>query len=100
MGEDKANMADFREQLAVLRKKVALIDRKYAAPEKPRVAPTHIEEIVSGEVVETPFGMHFETERLYEWHRRHGSVGIADLRRIYTLHLRALNATPAAFGKE
>ena len=79
MGEDKANMADFREQLAVLRKKVALIDRKYAAPEKPRVAPTHIEEIVSGEVVETPFGMHFETERLYEWHRRHGSVGIADL---------------------
>jgi hypothetical protein len=72
-------MTDFREQLAVLRKKVASIDRKYAAPEKPRVAPTHIEEIVSGEVVETPFGMHFETERLYERHRRHGSVGIADL---------------------
>jgi uncharacterized protein YprB with RNaseH-like and TPR domain len=79
VGEDKANMTDFREQLAVLRKKVASIDRKYAAAEKPRVAPTHIEEIVSGEVVETPFGMHFETERLYERHRRHGSVGIADL---------------------
>jgi AcrR family transcriptional regulator len=28
------------------------------------------------------------------------TAGIADLRRIYTLHLRALNATPAAFGKE
>jgi len=79
VGEDKANMTDFREQLAVLRRKVASIDRKYAAPEKPRVAPTYIEEIVSGEVVETPFGAHFETERLYERHRRHGSVGIADL---------------------
>lgn len=79
VGEDKANMTDFREQLAVLRKKVASIDRKYAAPEKPRVPPTHIEEIVSGEVVETPLGTHFETERLYERHRRHGSVGIADL---------------------
>src|SRR4029077_18421656 len=28
---------------------------------------------------ETPYGSHFETERLYERHRRHGSVGIGDL---------------------
>jgi hypothetical protein len=68
-------MQDFREQLAVLRQKVASIDRKYAAAEKPSVAPTHIEEIVSGEVIETAFGAHFETERLYERQRRHGSVG-------------------------
>jgi uncharacterized protein YprB with RNaseH-like and TPR domain len=79
VGEDKANMTDFREQLAVLRQKVASIDRKYSAPEKPRVTPTHLEDIVSGEVIETAFGAHFETERLYERHRRHGSVGIADL---------------------
>ena len=70
-------MGDFRQQLALLRQKVARIDRKYA--EKPRITPCLIEEIVSGEVVETPFGAHFETERLYERHRRHGSVGIADL---------------------
>jgi hypothetical protein len=72
-------MGDFRQQLALLRQKVARIDRKYAAAESPRVAPCLIEEIVSGEVVETPFGAHFETERLYERNRRHGSVGIADL---------------------
>src|SRR5579864_4090507 len=72
-------MAGIQEQLALLREKVARIDRKYAEAEKPRVAPCLIEEIVSGEVVETSFGAHFETERLYERHRRHGSVGIADL---------------------
>jgi uncharacterized protein YprB with RNaseH-like and TPR domain len=72
-------MADFREQLAQLRQKVARIDRKYAVREKPRVAPCLIEQIISGQVVETPFGFHFETERLYERQKRHGSVRIADL---------------------
>jgi uncharacterized protein YprB with RNaseH-like and TPR domain len=79
VGEDKANMGDFHAQLAFLRQKVARIDRKYAIAERPRVAPCLIEEIVSGEVVETSFGAHFETERLYERHRRHGCVGFADL---------------------
>ena len=72
-------MADIQEQLALLRQKVARIDRKYAAAERERVAPCLIEQVVSGQVVETAFGAHFETERLYERHRRHGSVGIADL---------------------
>ncbi len=62
----------------MLRQKVARIDRKYAAEPK-RVEPCHIEDVVSGQVVETAYGTHFETERLYERHRRHGSVGIADL---------------------
>jgi len=62
----------------MLREKVARIDRKYAAEPK-RVEPCHIENVVSGQVVETPLGTHFETERVYERHRRHGSVGIADL---------------------
>ncbi len=79
MGEDKANMAGFQEQLALLRQKVARIDRKYAAAERERVAPCLIEQVVSGQVVETAFGAHFETERLHERNRRHGSVGIADL---------------------
>ena len=34
---------------------------------------------MTGEVVETPFGQHFETERLYERHRRHGSMDISSL---------------------
>src|SRR6185503_5703713 len=58
VGEDKAKMANIREQLAFLREKVAHIDRKYAAMEKPRVAPCLIEEIVSGQVVETSYGAH------------------------------------------
>ncbi|HEX3879938.1 MAG TPA: ribonuclease H-like domain-containing protein, partial [Bryobacteraceae bacterium] len=38
-----------------------------------------IEELLSGEVVRTRRGRHFETERIWERHRRYGSVGIADL---------------------
>jgi uncharacterized protein YprB with RNaseH-like and TPR domain len=72
-------MPGFQDQLALLREKVARIDRKYANSEPKRVLPCHIEDVVSGQVVETSFGKHFETERLYERHRRHGSVGIADL---------------------
>jgi uncharacterized protein YprB with RNaseH-like and TPR domain len=72
-------MPGFHDQLTLLREKVAQIDRKYAHPEPKRVLPCHIEDVVSGQVVETAFGKHFETERLYERHRRHGSVGIADL---------------------
>src|SRR5579864_316126 len=84
-------MAGIQEQLALLREKVARIDRKYAEAEKPRVAPCLIEEIVSGQVVETAFGAHFETERLYERHRRHGSVGIADLADLPETALAALS---------
>jgi uncharacterized protein YprB with RNaseH-like and TPR domain len=72
-------LGDFHHQLALLRQKVARIDRKYSAPEKSRLTPCLIEEIISGQVVENKYGAHFETERLYERHRRHGSVGIADL---------------------
>ncbi len=35
--------------------------------------------MLSGEVVQTAFGEHFETEKLWERHRRHGSVDISDL---------------------
>lgn len=90
-------MSDLREQLEALRARVARIDSKYAAkyaardtrdwgeipePEK-RVEPAFplrfVEEWLTGEQVETPFGRHFETEKLYERHRRHGSAGIGDL---------------------
>lgn len=80
-------MSDLEEQLAALRRKVARIDRKYASggsvpspvPSDTRPARYFIEEWMSGEVIETPLGQHFETERLYERHRRHGSVDISDL---------------------
>lgn len=38
-----------------------------------------IEELLSGEVVGTRFGEHFETERLWERHKRHGSMDISEL---------------------
>jgi uncharacterized protein YprB with RNaseH-like and TPR domain len=75
-------MSDFQEQLAILRRRIAKIDRKYEkpapqrppAPRNPPPAPS-----LPFEEVETQFGRHYETEKLYERHRRHGSIGIADL---------------------
>ncbi|HEV2448137.1 MAG TPA: ribonuclease H-like domain-containing protein, partial [Candidatus Sulfopaludibacter sp.] len=86
-------MEDIQEQLAALRRRVARIDRKFTAPVPPahrervplslgaeaREAAGYIHELMSGEVVRTAHGEHFETERVWERHRRHGSVGIADL---------------------
>jgi uncharacterized protein YprB with RNaseH-like and TPR domain len=80
-------MEDVQEQLAALRRQIARIDRKYAeppgTPAPARTAPERpgrfIEELLSGEVVRTAFGEHFETEKLWERHRRHGSVDIGDL---------------------
>lgn len=79
-------MEDVQQQLAALRRRIAHVDRKYvgtrgagAVKHAPRPARQAIEELLSGEVVRTRYGCHFETERLWERHRRHGSVGIADL---------------------
>jgi len=76
---------EIREQLAELRRRVARIDRKWAdgsgeaAARKPAPSRMPIEQLVSGEIVRTEHGEHFETERLWERHRRHGSVDIAAL---------------------
>ena len=79
-------MEDIQEQLAALRRRIALVDRKYAEPgaapaprTKPPAPGRFIEELLSGEVVRTPHGEHFETEKVWERHRRHGSVDISDL---------------------
>jgi uncharacterized protein YprB with RNaseH-like and TPR domain len=77
-------MEDIQEQLAALRRRIARVDRKYATPAPPARPPLRpggefIEELLSGEVVTTPLGQHFETEKLWENHRRHGSVYISDL---------------------
>jgi uncharacterized protein YprB with RNaseH-like and TPR domain len=78
-------MEDIQQQLAALRQRIARVDRKYAnaAPVPPRPVQRpdgqYIDELLSGEVVTTSLGQHFETERLWESHRRHGSVYIGDL---------------------
>lgn len=82
-------MSDLQEQLANLRRRIARIDRKYADGSPPRPAPVpahpqkpskyYIEEWSNGQEVETEFGRHFETERLFERHRRHGSMDISFL---------------------
>jgi uncharacterized protein YprB with RNaseH-like and TPR domain len=80
-------MEDIQEQLAALRRRIAQVERKYPAPVMDgarRVAATvpigkFIEELMSGQVVSTPHGEHFETEKVWERHRRHGSVDISDL---------------------
>ncbi len=80
-------MEDIQEQLALLRRRIARIDRKWTgdAPERPRAKPDlrparyFVEELISGEVVRTACGEHFETEKLFERHRRHGCMDIANL---------------------
>lgn len=102
-------MGDLQEQLAVLRRRIARIDEKYAqdetyahryagrgpygvarelgeapaAPQSDALTPAQgfsfVEEMLSGQEVETAFGRHFETEKLFEGHRRHGSADIGAL---------------------
>jgi uncharacterized protein YprB with RNaseH-like and TPR domain len=78
-------MSDFQEQLAHLRRRIARIDKKFSRP-TPRAPipklqspiPTP-EDWLHGEEVRTAYGVHYETEKLYERQRRHGSIGIVDL---------------------
>jgi len=64
---------------------MAAIDSKYGplpstTLPRPTTAQRHFaDDLISGSVIETPVGKHFETEKLWERHRRHGCVGIADL---------------------
>jgi uncharacterized protein YprB with RNaseH-like and TPR domain len=74
---------DIREQLAILRQKIEGIDARYVRQPRPPVRPesggSGIEDLVSGEIVVTAHGSHFETERHFAPHHRHGSYEIADL---------------------
>jgi hypothetical protein len=110
-------MEDIQEQLAQLRRRMARIDRKWTAPEAaagprrseavprlnltPEDLPLQIEQLMSGEVVRTAHGEHFETGRLWERHRRHGSVDISDLAELppdllHQLTAGAVNHSPPA----
>src|SRR6202790_1745636 len=78
---------NLQDQLAELRRKIARIDRKFAEPKSPPPvfsAPEPPEQYfperwLHGDEIETAHGRHFETERLWERHRRHGSMSICDL---------------------
>src|SRR6266478_3699206 len=80
---------DVQEQLVELRRKIARIDRKYvgATPAPPPPAPFRperparyfVEEMMSGNVIANAEGEHFQTEKLYHSHRRHGSMDISNL---------------------
>ncbi len=102
-------MAGWQQKLEGLRARVAEVaaecDRKHAAPHAGRVFArlegSQAMEALSGEQVETAFGRHFETERLYAAHRRHGSADIGALSDLPADLLGALSGgTIAAAGPE
>ncbi len=79
-------------RLALLRSQISRINRKFAARDAhprpvsfaaPRVhertARSFIEEWSEGQVVENAFGRHFQTERLFPSHKRHGSADVGEL---------------------
>jgi uncharacterized protein YprB with RNaseH-like and TPR domain len=82
---------DIQEQLAYLRRRIARIDAKYAdaAPAGAAPAPAlkrdpnpvryNVEQWLSGQEVHTPAGCHFESERLWERHRLHGTFEVSTL---------------------
>src|SRR6266478_9082142 len=95
-------MSDLQQQLADLRARVARINSKYDSgfpshaayfsakfsttdltPESTEIpaerAQSAVEDWLGGEQIETAYGRHFETEKLYERYRRHGSADIGSL---------------------
>jgi uncharacterized protein YprB with RNaseH-like and TPR domain len=96
-------MSDLQQQLADLRARVARINSKYdggfpgahATSFSAKIstsdldsgleeisaqqAQSAVEDWLGGELIETAFGRHFETEKLYERYRRHGSADIGSL---------------------
>lgn len=92
-------MGDLQEQLALLRRRIARIDRKYAAgppPSSPaserRPERYFVEQWLDGREVETPYGKHFETEKLFDRSRRHGSMDVLSLEEMPPDLLAAISA--------
>jgi uncharacterized protein YprB with RNaseH-like and TPR domain len=71
---------DIQEQLTALRQRIAQIDSKYQAPQAPSPKPpAFVEDLLTGQVVETEHGRHFETEKLHPIESRHGSMDLSAL---------------------
>ena len=62
-------MSELQEQLDLLRRRLT----------PRRVNQEHVDEYLAGAEVETPLGRHWEIEKLFERHRRHGGMEISDL---------------------
>lgn len=78
------------EQLALLRQRIAAIELRFAqrsfgprATRREQLDPgpvrSRIEQWADGEVVQNPFGEHFQTERLFSRYKRHGAIDIGSL---------------------
>lgn len=96
-------MNDLREQLAALRERVARVNQRFAEKHSAgqpvlEDAPDPHEHEVSGQVVETGHGAHFERETVYAAHRRHGNADIGALAELPENLLEVISegAAPAA----
>jgi len=79
-----------------LRQLIENINRKYDARPLPPPRRMPVEEFLPGEEIETAFGRHFETEKLWEHHRHHGSADIGALASLPHDLLRSVGEIPSA----
>jgi hypothetical protein len=79
-----------------LRQLIETINRKYDARPLPPPRRMPIEEFMPGQEIETGFGRHFETEKLWEHYRHHGSADIGALAALAPDLLGVIGEVPAA----
>ena len=79
-----------------LRQLIENINRKYDARPLPPPRRMPVEEFLPGDEIETKFGRHFETEKLWEHHRHHGSADIGALACLPHDLLRTVGEMPCA----
>jgi uncharacterized protein YprB with RNaseH-like and TPR domain len=82
---------DILEQLAQIRRTSPAPVRRVVPDFSEGDGAGFIEDLLTGQVVETPAGKHFETEKLYPGHHRHGSYEISDLHELPENLLTALS---------
>jgi uncharacterized protein YprB with RNaseH-like and TPR domain len=70
---------DIQEQIAALRQRIAGIDARYQSTPVVPIKPNFVEDLLSGQVVATPHGTHFETEKLHDRNSLHGTIEISSL---------------------
>ena len=91
-------MPDTSAQLAELKKRIASIDARFASKPTPRIEPQPVdwhwtaEDFLHGDVVENHWGEHFQTERLFPAHKRHGSSDVGALNELPEKFLSSLAA--------
>src|SRR5579862_6692686 len=86
---NKRRMIKLQEQLAELRARVARVNARYAERAQPPFDPiapvpqqrsqSLLEDWLGGAEVQTKLGCHYETEKLYPSHQKHGSADIGSL---------------------